>query len=170
MINIQSQLGSQIMIIIEGIDASGKSTLGEIISRELGYTLVESEGPPKYKGEVNHRIERYLTISKAVFVRHPAVSQLIYARLRNENDDVDPLLLKQVYDQCNLFIYCDPLSLQLKNHVIKDGEDPQHIKQIEEKYEWLLTEYRKWAMNNAHVIYRIGDSIQRIVRICSTIK
>lgn len=158
------------MVIIEGIDASGKSTLGKILARRLGYTLIESEGPPRYTGEINDRIKRYLSIPNALFVRHPAISQPIYERLRGDEAMTDPYLIREVYDQCKLFVYCDPLERGLEGHVVKDGENPDHLAKVQSKYHVLLGMYRNWAIQHAQVFYRIGDPIGRIVDICSTIK
>lgn len=157
-------------IIVEGLDASGKSTLGAIVGRNLGYTVIESEGPPKYKGEMNHRLERYLALPNAVFVRHPAVSQVLYGRMRNDSEVLDEHLVREVYSRCRLFIYCDPLNRGLINHRVKDGESTDHVRAIHDNYDRLLRMYREWAIEHAHVIYRIGDDVQRVVRLCLTIK
>lgn len=157
-------------IIIEGIDNSGKSTLARIVAKRLGLLLVESEGPPKYAGEMNHRVERYRAMSRPLFVRHPCVSQVIYGRLRGEENSISTDLIREFYDQGHLFIYCDPLGRGLQGHVVKDGHDSSaHLKAIEDEYGNLLAMYRDWAFHHAHIVYRIGDSMDRIVKICSTV-
>ena len=157
-------------IIIEGIDNSGKSTLARLVSKRLGLLLVESEGPPKYSGEINHRVERYNALNNALFVRHPCVSQVIYGKLRNEQNSIDPDLVREFYDQRHLLIYCDPLARKLEGHVVKqDHDSPEFLRTIELKYDNLLKAYRDWAINHAQVFYRIGDSMDRVVKICSTV-
>ncbi|OXE37527.1 MAG: hypothetical protein CGW95_01025 [Phenylobacterium zucineum] len=158
-------------IIVEGIDNSGKSTLARLIAKRLGLLLVESEGPPKYPGEMNARVERYFSMpGPLLFVRHPCVSQVIYGKLRGEEDSISADLVREFYNQQHLFIYCDPLGRGLEGHVVKDEHDsPAHLKAIEDKYSNLLAMYRDWAINRAHMFYRIGDSMDRVVKACSTV-
>ena len=152
-------------VVIEGIDNSGKSTLARLIVKKLNYTLVESEGPPKYSGEINHRVARYSSIPSPVFVRHPLVSQPIYGRLRGEKDDIDPDLLVEFYNQGHLFIYCDPLDRGLSGHVEKSLVDTaRHMRHLNTGYPELLSAYREWAIQRAHILYRIGDDISAVTR------
>jgi deoxyadenosine/deoxycytidine kinase len=153
-------------IVIEGIDASGKSTLAAIIARRLALTIVESEGPPRYVGEMNHRVERYGSIPRALFVRHPCVSQPIYGKMRSDADRIDDTFLKEFYDQKHLFIYCDPLNKKLEGHVLKSTDRPEHVDVVDKNFDRILLAYRNWAIEHAHVMYRIGDSIERVIRFC----
>lgn len=156
------------MLIIEGADATGKSTLARIIARELSLNLIEGEGPPKDDEDLSERIERYKRIPNAVFVRHPVISQPIYGKLRGDFA-IPPHVIKEFYDGNHFFIYCDPVNLNIANHEIKPYEDPEHVKLVENRYEFLVNSYRHWALNKAHVIYRIGDDPITVVKICATL-
>lgn len=159
-------------IIIEGIDASGKSTLARIIARRLRLNLVESEGPPKYEGEMDHRVERYIAYGNSVlFVRHPCISQPIYGAMRDTHGDpINEDLLTEFYDQRHFFIYCDPLDRGMTGHKEKGHDSPRHMKAVNQNYNTLLQLYREWAIKHAHVFYRIGDSMERVIDLCSTVK
>jgi len=151
-------------IIIEGVDASGKSTLARHVQSTLGWSLQPSEGPPHYPGEMIIRVERYLSYSRVIFDRHPCVSQPIYGTMRSHHDVIPPDLLQRFYAKPTLFIYCDPLERGLTDHVINNHVDTtEHLAQVTSNYTHLLALYREWAIYHAHFVYRIGDPITRLI-------
>jgi hypothetical protein len=152
-------------LIIEGMDNAGKSTLARFLSPITA--IVESEGPAKYPGELIDRIARYGTYKDVVFVRHPCVSDPIYSAYRNNGDALPFQVISQFYEQGHTFVYCDPGSRGLKDHVVKEGESSHHLKMVEARYDDLLRLYRAWAIRRAHFIYRIGDDMDRL---CSILK
>ena len=157
-------------IIVEGVDNTGKSTLARMLARRLDFTLMESEGPPRYKGEINLRVERYLRNSpRTVYARHPCVSQPIYAVIRNDPPDmtIDHQLVIEFYDQKHILVYCHDSNRGLETHVHKEHDKPEHLAAITNHYDELCYQYRTWALNHAHLNYRIGDSMDRIVRACA---
>lgn len=154
------------MIVVEGVDAAGKSTLIKALMSVLpGYRLQESEGPPKQPGEMNDRVRRYLYERHpimTIYDRHPCVSQIIYGRMRTHFDPISPHLLAEFYTQKPLFIYCDGTGMS--NHQINPATDtPEHIEALKQNYGSLLNEYRGWAIRHAHIMYRIGDSVSRVI-------
>lgn len=168
------------MIVIEGMDNSGKSTLAqkimEFMAKDRPLTIQESEGPPKGSGEMNARVERYMGMKGTIFVRHPCVSNPLYDLVRPEEERgaIRKDLIEQFYQHRPLFIYCDPLSRGLTNHVEKAHDDPEHIRRITEQYGVLINAYRTWAIYKAQMLYRIGDPIgpliHRIYRdLCTSI-
>lgn len=154
------------MIVVEGVDNSGKSTLiSHLIESVLkGWPVQVSEGPPKYKGEQNERVKRYLDYhNKYVFDRHPCVSQPIYGMLRTHSDEIDFDLMRRFYTRKPLFIYCDPLTRGMDGHIERSTVDTKiHLASVHRNYEVLLEAYRHWAMEHAIIWYRIGDDIARV--------
>jgi len=151
------------MIVVEGIDNSGKSTLVSHLRTVLGYPSQESEGPPHYPGEMNLRVARYASLHHVIFDRHPVVSQTIYGSLRSHSDPIRPDLVQQFYDARPLFIYCDPGIRGMTGHVRRDTVDTDaHLSEVTRGYEQLLIMYRAWAIQHAHIIYRIGDDMDFI--------
>src|ERR1043166_7927791 len=74
------------VIVIEGMDNSGKSTLARVIADHMGLAIQESEGPPRSADEINERVDRYSSMRDThLFVRHPCVSNPIYDCGRTEN-------------------------------------------------------------------------------------
>ena len=154
------------MIIVEGPDNSGKSTLAKYIGERRGLIIQESEGPPKSNQEINDRIIRYARMNETLFVRHPVISNSIYGKFRPEGDPVFPGLRDEFYNNPHLLIiYCDPGTRGLDSHVIKDHDTPEHLAMVNSNAEALIEAYRDWAIGHAHIAYRIGDSMERIVAL-----
>lgn len=148
------------MIVIEGMDNSGKSTLAVALAEFLGkpWRIQESEGPPQSREEMVDRLRRYDAMKATIFVRHPAVSNLIYDIVREPDrrgavtaDDAEAF-----YSRKPFLVYCDPCDRGLTDHVEKAHDSVEHLQLIERRYASLLGEYRHWAMYKADMIYRIG--------------
>lgn len=157
------------MIVVEGVDNAGKSTLIRALQVVLpGWVVQGSEGPPKHKGEMDERVTRYLHDlgPKTIFDRHPCVSQPIYGLMRSHADPVSPGLIAQFYSSEPFFIYCDGGDRGMKDHIFNPATDSEaHLKAVKDGYAILLDEYREWAAKHAVLSYRIGDSVSRIAKI-----
>lgn len=156
------------MIVIEGMDNSGKSTLGALLAERMGFAIQESEGPPRATDnltaaeEINHRIERYAELRRTIFVRHPVSSNAIYGAVREEGDPVLPELRDAFYSSRPIIVYCDAGDRGLEAHIAKAHDTEKHLRDITQHYESLLYLYRCWAAQKADFIYRIGDDMELI--------
>lgn len=145
-------------IIIEGMDATGKSTLATVVASHFNLHIQESEGPARSIEEITHRISRYRGMIDTLFVRHPCVSQNIYNVCRPDAAII--IDTGDFYQQGHTFIYCAPSNnIQLP----KPHEDPQFISAIEAHRPELTQRYNEWAVAHSHIIYRIGDDPHRII-------
>jgi hypothetical protein len=152
-------------LIIEGPDNSGKSTLAEAIADYMGMPIQESEGPPRSEGEINDRVDRYERNKDTfIFVRHPIISDPIYATTRGEESPISIDRILEFYNSKPVFVYCDPLDRGLKGHKVKNHDSPGHLNRIDQHYSSILFQYRVWAARNAHFIYRIGDDTKRLIQ------
>lgn len=151
------------MIVIEGMDNSGKSTLGEALASYLDLIVQESEGPPLSDQEINERVDRYEQMTDRVFVRHPVISNAIYGKFRPEGNPITPGRTMIFYEANPLLIYCDAGDRGFEGHVVKDHDTPRHQQLLAERQRELLTEYRLWAAQHAHFIYRIGDDMDELI-------
>jgi len=151
------------MIVIEGMDNSGKSTLAQALADYIGLNIQESEGPPKSDDEINARVDGYATLTQTLFVRHPVISNSIYGKFRPEGDPITPGRAMLFYESKPTLIYCDAGDRGFEGHVLKDHDTEVHQKLLATKQEELLKEYRLWAARHAHFIYRIGDDMDQLI-------
>jgi hypothetical protein len=160
---------SIMLIVIEGVDATGKSTLAQHLSDVLGrIAVIPSEGPPRFPGEINMRLERYSTYDDVIFDRHPAISQLIYQQIRPTHEPIDDFYIKQFYERQPLFIYCDPGDHHsMERHRRSTHDTDEHITLINIHFPKLISFYRMWAVRHAQLWYRIGDNKNIIISAAS---
>lgn len=158
-------------VILEGPDGSGKSTLAKLLLEHLPLTLKGGEGPPKYEGEMEDRIEKYLSLDGILFDRHPCISQPIYGSFRPDNKPLSDELIGRFYNTQPLFIYCYG---KAGDHVADhEGDTPDHLKLIDDNDEAIRKAYHTWACLTVPVTlwYTLEDpdhkaTISHIVKIC----
>ncbi len=155
-------------IVIEGPDNAGKSTLVASINASLPLPriVVHSEGREKYTGEMDERAARYLAMAQEmIFDRHPCISQQLYNKI-HPNREVAPVLIGQFYAQQPLLIYCRAnVSRGMEGHIDKDHDQQEYLELISKNYPHLCRVYDEWAIDHAHIFYRIGDNTQRICQM-----
>ena len=66
------------------------------------------------------------------------------------------------YESNPLLIYCDAGERGFDGHQLKDHDTEVHQKLLETSKHELLKEYRLWAAQRAHFIYRIGDDMDEL--------
>lgn len=151
-------------VVLEGPDGGGKSTLAELMSKATGMRVQQGSGPPRAPGEIEGRLTQYLAMTGVIFDRHPAVSQPIYAGLRAETMSEEFWsLVDRFYTTHLVIVYCR--STSVARHVVKPGEDPNHVAALTQRYQDLVRMYDSWATRRAHLTYRIGDSALDVVDI-----
>lgn len=117
------------IIVVEGPDNSGKSTLAQELSRKLGWQVLHSGGPCESKQDYMERIVKIYNSHRVIWDRHPAVSEYIYGPVLRGVYNYIPL---NAFPRESLVIYCRPPDEVLldfrthrKNHRISDEHDQQ---------------------------------------------
>jgi hypothetical protein len=158
---------TQVSIIIEGPDATGKSTLCRYVRDRLRLHMQIGEGPARHAGDINERITRYLAQSRKhtiVYDRHPAVSQPIYGTIRQQRDNVPHAeLLNEFYARKNIFVYCRSKMFNAHDHEVKAYDTPEHLSAVYNNYGVIVRMYDDWALEHANIIYRMGDEPHAII-------
>lgn len=145
-------------IVVEGADASGKSTLCNHLSGFFSRRVVRSAGPPK---NIEARVREQLDLDDVIFDRHACVSQTIYGMLRND-PPIDPAFIRQFYEQKPIIIFCQPPKHSLNGHVAKSHDTPEHLSAIRENAQRIQDAYIRWAVEKAHLFFRWSDDADRI--------
>lgn len=97
------------MIILEGVDSSGKSTLGRVIHERYGWPLIPSRGPAKSPEEIADRLREYDMMGPSmIFDRHPVISESIYGPLAGRPQSLQPIHYAKFWTGSHLLIYCRP--------------------------------------------------------------
>lgn len=152
-------------IILEGPDNSGKSTLAKYLNEFLGFTLIHSGGPSKYPGEVVERSKRFNEMKgPIIFDRHPCVSQNLYAEALGEGERVPEDVIAEFMGQKPFIIYCRNEG-SLDGHQMSEHSSPEYFDKVQENLLRLCKDYDEWALSNANMVYRIGDSMKDLVLI-----
>lgn len=161
------------LIVIEGPDNAGKSTLAAFISEQLNIPIRHSGGPSKYPGEIYERIDAfYHDDAPYVCDRHPCVSQNLYLRsLRLEGEWVDEPRINRFYDSKPLIIYCHNQSSSMQGHQSSEHgagigfTSSDYERQVAQNIVALCDNYDRWAMKHANIFYRIGDDMNRVAQL-----
>ena len=150
-------------IIIEGPDASGKTTLAKGLSQELPFTLKSGEGIERYPGEIIERIKRYLSMDDMIFDRHPIISQFIYNQFRENGTPIPQELIDKFYSQDNIIIYCYGIA---GPHEPKEYDSEEHLSMINRFEDNIRNAYEEWAPGRAHMRFSVKDgNVNNIIDI-----
>lgn len=144
-------------IVVEGPDASGKTTLIGKLAPLLGLSVVKSEGPCVDIHDFRQRCQQLYSLKNVIFDRHCHVSEPIYGYFAKRYDTVDYSLIALIRRNPPLYIYCrGPATLD--RHVADHSKDsPEHLAMIERHHSEIRYSYERWANANAHIWYTIGD-------------
>lgn len=131
------------MIIVEGPDGSGKTTLARQISQRLGWPLIESPG--RVPADALDRLARYeaeLDDAPVVSDRSRLVSELVYGLVLRQRryalDDL-PRKLGALVRSRAILILCDPGSLW----TVEGAQTKEQMGGVTENLHSLIIAYRQ---------------------------
>jgi hypothetical protein len=124
------------MIILEGPDLSGKSTVGIRIQALCGSPIHHYGGPPQ---GVLEFLQRVLNTSKHIIIdRHPCISEQVYGHIRGGKLMTDQFMDRILIEQQPTIIFCNPTLEYLleQRQYLKQKEWKQslHVDFIKENY------------------------------------
>lgn len=149
------------MIILEGPDNSGKSTLANALADMFGYKVVHPGGAPKnLTDEVNMMInQRLLAEQNIIHDRVTCLSQPVYNTLRGEfntNRKYMPYIRQFENDANVVIIYCRPpneLVLKMDGHEHKPHETAEHFQLVQQNQRLFVAAYDALMANVNHIHY-----------------
>lgn len=139
------------MIIIEGPDSSGKSTLLNKLCQQFNYKPAPKlyAGPPTKLEHLTLTCELLTTLEgNYIFDRFPTISELVYGPIiRNKNlwdQDINSWCRYNDLVINHIIIYCRPprdVLLNMEGHQLKDYDTKEHIQAIQKKQREIINAY-----------------------------
>ena len=139
------------IIVIEGPDGSGKSTLGDTLAKKYNGIYRHSGGQILSEKDFNNRIKilKALSSSEGLVIvdRVPWISELVYSRGLGRKPIVSENRIKSLWSEItHKLIYCRPANIDSSNMVIdkaKAYKSTEFYKNVIENYHNILNEYNK---------------------------
>ena len=138
------------IIILEGADNSGKSTLAKRLASDLNLEVCHPGGPPKNIAEALARcveqdaIFDLSTQVNLIYDRVTCISDMIY-RGKKQYHNVFVKFLERIREKTNVMIvYCRPSNERLTNfddHVMQDHEDEAVVQHAKDNVGRIIAEY-----------------------------
>ncbi len=143
------------MIILEGPDGTGKSTLAEKLSQVLNLRVQHSGGPPKDPEDIFRRQEAAqqwaILNAPVVLDRIPVISEQIYGPIiRGSNPFLGTMHFERLMDAlAHPIIYCrPPMSVIIANlstsHHRKAHETEEHFQGVMQRWEKIVAAYDRF--------------------------
>lgn len=143
------------MIIIEGPDNAGKSTLAEKLSKALNIPVIHSVRPEKgwKEKDVLYHSTWQLRPQEAILDRVYAISEYVYGRVIRGKTALGELHSEALFDLYNrpyLIIYCRPDDNVILDNKGRDQMDGviQHHQTIIDEYDVLMEEIKRFSIGS----------------------
>lgn len=134
------------MIIIEGPDNAGKTTLAKLLSKLISFEVIHAGSRPKSQGEVDRRyMEAIGNCDRNVIQdRNFIVGQAVYGKVMNDNFVPMEDAINKLAKSGAIYIYCRPANnvlLDLDNHDMKPHDNKEDFDIVMDKAEQIIELY-----------------------------
>lgn len=155
------------MLIILGMDNTGKTTLANNLRRELGRGIVRSKGPAKKEEQIN-RFNQAINITEPIiFERFPLFEELIYGNVLrgNSNFSYDDEYFTKLKSKNPKIIYTRPHQEAIFNFGVREQMEGviSHSKELLMKYDELILKLGSDGWDIRIYNYRINNE-QEIIK------
>lgn len=125
------------MIIVEGPDNTGKTTLIEQLAKEFRLPMVKSYRP-RTSGDII-RFHNWVKACPATVIldRHPSISDFIYGNIIRGDSPSDPDLI-QFLREGHYLVFCDPPT----DTILSTYSDRPQMEGTHENIQRIISEYR----------------------------
>lgn len=144
------------MIIVEGPDNSGKTTLIKFLSKHLQFYHYAQGNPPTDQQSILVRARDLVYIygpTRTICDRVPFISEKVYGPVLRDMDMLEgTTFLTAAIAKGVPVIYCRP-SLNYAEGTHRIGEDPRHVKQTIWHKQALINKYDEVMIDIPHIKY-----------------
>lgn len=151
------------MIIIEGPDNAGKSTLAEKLSKSIGVAVHHSGGPAKNDEEILHRAELVFDqTGPRIYDRVPFISDYVYRTVLKDKPSpfLDMNLVKRYLKRLKkihpVIILCwppVPVMMAMEGHQRSAHETEEHFNRVKDNQEQFIHLYNQLFLDIPHYKY-----------------
>lgn len=156
------------LIVVEGPDNSGKTTLAIDLAKRLSGIYINSKRKPESAAEVlayQDILRQARLFAPTVTDRHPAISEWIYGPAIRQRCVIKAHHLNFCMDQVSSIVYCRPpdptITLTLADRSQMDGV-PENILKLIEDYDEFFVQAR-WP------VYRYDRTLRSVEELCEAI-
>jgi len=143
------------VIILEGPDGSGKSTLGHLLRRTTQLEIIHAGGPPLSVSEVFQRARDHSKhYGKGILDRCVPISEFVYGPIRDAEPLVDKQVLFAMIDKLAkdgwILIYCRPSDATIIKYAktkleesarAKAHKPEDHTRKVKERIQTIIDRY-----------------------------
>jgi thymidylate kinase len=156
------------MIVLEGPDSSGKSTLAQRLHVRYGWPIKDSAGPIRSLTDLADRLIEYDSLTRVICDRHPVISGAVYDEVLNRQDRyITPAITRRYFEDDDwLVIECRTFDGSIKAQRAAEFNTPEFVSAIEENYIPLCQAYRRFfTMHRAHAVWRFTN-YPDLIQVC----
>lgn len=151
------------LVIVEGPDGAGKSTLIQNLVALGGFVSIHTGGPPRDKQDLEDKLDKITQALDAagpnilILDRHPAVSDPIYSKVTGSRSFATPgELSKQVWSLDPVFVYCRGSADSMRKNISespKTHKSPEHLLKVIQKHGEIVKLYDAFFALAPHIRY-----------------
>lgn len=151
------------LVIIEGPDGAGKSTLIQNLVAMGGFVSIHTGGPPRDRQDLEDKLDKIkLAFDIAgddilLLDRHPAVSDPIYSKVSGSRSFMTPGFLgEQVWSMHPVFVYCRGSADSMRKNISKTPKahkSPEQLLQVIQHHGEIVQLYDAFFSLVPHIKY-----------------
>lgn len=164
------------LVIVEGPDGAGKSTLIQNLVALGGFVYFHTGGPPRDKQDLEDQLTMISAVLDAagpdtlILDRHPAVSDPIYRKVTGSRSFVTPGELDEQVGALNpVFVYCRGSADSMRANIRKSpkAHKPQeHLLKVIQKHGEIVKLYDDFFARTPHIRYDWQrDSVLELAKV-----
>lgn len=164
------------LVIVEGPDGAGKSTLIQNLVALGGFVSAHTGGPPRDKQDLEDKLAKVATALDAagpdtlILDRHPAVSDPIYSKVTGSRSFATPGELGEQVGALNpVFVYCRGSADSMRGNISKSPKahkPPEHLLKVIQKHGEIVKLYDAFFAQTPHIRFDWQrDSVLELAKV-----